>query len=70
MMVIPLTEAQQSVVRVLMPAQDLPPLWIRDNVTDQVSGLLPDILEEIVRVVKLNYTISFSEGSYSGLGNI
>ena len=69
MMVMPPTSAQQNAVRVRMPEQDNPPLWMRDNGTDQVSGLLPDILEELFKVVKLNYNLSFSAGSYDELGN-
>ena len=61
--------AQQDVVKVRIPANDLPPLWSKDNVTGKVSGFLPDILEELFKVVKLNYTITSTQGSYSDLGN-
>ena len=52
-----------------MPAKDDPPLWIRNNVTGEVSGFMIDIIEELFKVVKLNYTISFPKaGSYNELG--
>ena len=61
--------AQQDVVNVRIPAHDVPPLWSGDNVTGKMSGFLPDILEELFKVVKLNYTITCAQGSYSDLGN-
>ena len=53
-----------------MPAGNTPPLWSKDNVTGKVSGFFIDILEELFNVVKLNYTISFSDASYHNLGKI
>ena len=54
-----------------MPDKDNPPLWIRNNVTGEVSGFMIDILEELFKVVKLNYTISFPKaGSYNELGKL
>ena len=53
-----------------MPAENVPPLWSQDNVTGEVSGFMIDILEELFKVVKLNYTITLTEGSYTDLGNI
>ena len=53
-----------------MPAGNTPPLWSKDNVTGEVSGFFIDILEELFNVVKLNYTISFSDASYTKLGKI
>ena len=52
-----------------MPAENVPPLWSQDNVTGEVSGFMIDILEELFKVVKLNYTITLTEGSYTDLGN-
>ena len=52
-----------------MPAQNVPPLWSQDNVTGEVSGFLTDILDELFKVVKLNYTITCTQGSYNDLGN-
>ena len=53
-----------------MPAQNVPPLWNKDNVTGEVSGFMIDILEELFKVVKLNYSITLTEGSYTDLGNL
>ena len=54
-----------------MPDKDNPPLWIRNNETGEVSGFMIDILEELFKVVKLNYTISFQKaGSYNELGKL
>ena len=65
-----ISSAQENAVSVRMPAKDDPPLWSRDNVTGKVSGFMIDILEELFKVVKLNYTISFPKAkSYSELGN-
>lgn len=54
-----------------MPAESNSSLWSKNAITGEVTGYLPEIIEELFKVIELNYTMSLDDtGAYNELGII
>ena len=62
---------QTETLRLRMPAESNSSLWSKNTITGEVTGYLPEIIEELFKVIELNYTMSLDDtGAYNELGII